>query len=246
MRSVSAYMYRRGQRLKIKMPITHKQQQAGTLEIIDCGLADYSKILHKQKELCDKRREDKIFDTVLIVEHKPVITLGARQSANKLVVDKEELASKGIDVVEIRRGGGTTAHNPGQIVFYPIVDLTELHLGISEYIRTLEQIGIELLFDFGIVSERRKGYPGLWVGEKKIASIGVRVSKSITHHGMAINMNNDLSIFDYIVPCGLDDVEMTSVFAEEGIRVSMKQVKEVLANLLRRFLVKSANQKSVR
>ena len=223
-----------------------KKKQSEKLEIIDCGLADYSKILYKQKELCDKRREGKIFDTVLIVEHKPVITLGARESANKLVVDKEELASKGIDVVEIRRGGGTTAHNPGQIVFYPIVDLTELHLGISEYIRTLEQIGIELLFDFGIVSERRKGYPGLWVGGKKIASIGVRVSKSITHHGMAINMNNDLSIFDYIVPCGLDDVEMTSVFAEEGIRVSMKQVKEVLANLLRRFLVKSANQKSVR
>ena len=96
------------------------------------------------------------------------------------------------------------------------------------------------------MSERRERYPGLWVGEKKIASIGVRVSKSITHHGMAINMNNDLSIFDYIVPCGLDDVEMTSLFAEEGIRVSMKQVKEVLANLLRRFLVKSANQKSVR
>lgn len=221
-----------------------KKKQVQTLDIIDCGLADYTKILQKQQELCDMRREGKIPNTVLIVEHKPVITLGARKNANKLVVDKEELASKGIDVVEIRRGGGTTAHNPGQIVFYPILNLTELHLGISEYIRTLERIGIELLFDFGIVSERCKGYPGLWVGEKKIASIGVRVSKSITHHGMAININNDLSIFDYIVPCGLDDVEMTSVFAEQGIKVSMKPVKDVLANLLQRFLVKAPDKKS--
>ncbi len=204
------------------------------LEIIDCGLADYSETLSKQHELCTKRRLGQIPDTVLIVEHKPVVTLGARQSANKLVLDKDELAGKGIDVVEIRRGGGTTAHNPGQIVFYPIVNLKELRLGISDYIRTLEQIGIELLADLEVVASRYKGYPGLWAGGKKIVSIGVRVSKTIAYHGMAININNDLSIFDYIVPCGLDDVKMTSVLAETGRQRSMAEVKEKLKVLIQK------------
>jgi len=99
------------------MAVTREQQQAGTLDIIDCGLADYSEILSEQHELCSKRRLGQIGDTVLVVEHKPVITLGARQSANKVVLDKDELAGKGIDVVEIRRGGGTTAHNPGSLSF---------------------------------------------------------------------------------------------------------------------------------
>lgn len=218
------------------MTAIHTQRQAGTLEIIDCGLSDYTEVLHRQHELRDLRRQDDIGDTVLIVEHWPVITLGARQNANKLTVDRNELAAKGIDVVEIRRGGGTTAHNPGQLVFYPIVNLTELGLGISDYIRTLEQIGIELLGDFGVVASRYKGYPGLWANGKKIASIGVRVSKSIAYHGMAININNDLGIFDYIVPCGLDYVKMTSVLAQTGRPISMEKAKESLKKFLHRFL----------
>ena len=219
------------------MAVTHKQQQEGTLEIIDCGLSDYAEILHRQHELRDQRRQGDIADTVLIVEHKPVITLGARQSANKLVVDRKELAAKGIDVVEIRRGGGTTAHNPGQLVFYPIVNLVELGLGISEYVRTLEQVGIELLVELGVAASRYKGYPGLWTGGKKIASVGVRVSRSIAYHGMAININNDLSIFDYIVPCGLDNVKMTSVLAQTGRQWSMAEVKERLKELIYRHFI---------
>jgi lipoate-protein ligase B len=213
------------------------------LNIIDCGIADFSEILNKQKELCEKRKLGEVGNTVLIVEHKPVITLGARKTANRLVVDKQELVSKGIDVVEIRRGGGITAHNPGQIVFYPIVNLKELHLGIIDYVRKLEQIGIELLSEIGVIASRKAGYPGLWAKGKKIASVGVRVSRSITHHGMAINVNNDLSIFDYIVPCGLDDVKMTSVFAEKGIQVPMEQVKETLSNILQRFLIPPSEYK---
>jgi lipoic acid synthetase len=202
------------------------------LQIHDCGLSDYREVLQQQHELREKRRRGEIPDTVLIVEHPAVITLGARQSANKLLTSREDLAQKDIDVVESRRGGGTTAHNPGQLVFYPILHLQELGLGISEYIRKLEAIGAELLQQLGVRSRRRKGFPGLWVGDKKIASIGARVSKFVTYHGMAINIQNDLSIFDFIVPCGLDGVEITSVRKETGRRYSMSQVKGKLSQLL--------------
>ena len=214
-----------------------------SLQIIDYGLADYREVLGRQHELCEQRRRGEIPDTVLMVEHPPVITLGARRSANKLLVDRDELARRVIDVVEIRRGGGTTAHNPGQLVFYPIVHLQPLGLGISDYIRKLEEIGIELLGQLGVTAERRKGFPGLWVANsrqssianrqsRKIASIGVRVSKFVTHHGMAINICNDLSIFDLLVPCGLENVEMTSVLEETGKRHSTSQLKKHLADLL--------------
>jgi len=205
-----------------------------SLKIRDCGLGEYREILHLQHQLLEKRRQNKIPNTVIIVEHPAVITLGARQSLNKLRISQEELAQKHIDVVEIRRGGGTTAHNPGQLVFYPIMHLQQLGLGISKYIRELEAIGTELIKELGVEGTRRKGFPGLWVGERKIASIGVRISKFVTYHGMAINIQNDLSIFDFIRPCGLDDVEMTSVLKETGKRHPMSSAKEILSQLLKR------------
>ncbi|MBW7989661.1 MAG: lipoyl(octanoyl) transferase LipB [Planctomycetes bacterium] len=203
-----------------------------SLRIIDCGLADYREILQLQHQSQEKRRLCEIQNTVLIVEHPPVITLGARQSTNKLLANREDLAQKHIDVVDIRRGGGTTAHNPGQLIFYPILNLQELNLGISEYIRKLESIGAELLEQSGIHAEIKKGLPGLWVGSKKIASVGVRVSKFITYHGMAINIKNDLNIFEFITPCGLDGVEMTSVLKQTGKHCSMRLAKERLSQLL--------------
>jgi lipoyl(octanoyl) transferase len=202
------------------------------LEIRDCGLGEYRQILQLQKELLEKRRRNEIPNTVLIVEHPAVITLGARQNFNKLLISREELAQKNVDVIETRRGGGTTAHNPGQLVFYPIVHLQQLGLGISEYIRKLEAIGMELLEGMGLESTQRKGFPGLWIDRRKIASIGVRVSKFVTNHGMAMNIRNDLSIFDFIKPCGLDNVEMTSVLKETGKCRKMDRVKEELSQLL--------------
>ena len=204
-----------------------------SLRIKDCGLADYRQILQQQHELRDKRHRCEIPDIILITEHPPVITLGARQSANKLQVSRESLTKQGIDVVDIRRGGGTTAHNPGQLIFYPILNLQDLGLGVSEYIRKLEAIGIELLKEYGVQSMRRKGMPGIWVDNRKISSIGVRVSKFVTYHGMAINIQNDLSIFEFITPCGLNGVEMTSVLKETGRHHSISQVKENLAELLK-------------
>lgn len=202
------------------------------LNILVWGLTDYNRALHLQQQLVEQVQQDKIPNTVLIIEHPPVITLGARQSANKLLVDRETLAEKQIDVVDIRRGGGATAHNPGQLVFYPIIDLKQSNLDIVEYIRELEDIGIELLEQLGVSSRRRPGFPGLWAGSKKIASIGVHISKFVTYHGMAINIQNDLSIFDYFVPCGLDGVEMTSVLEQTGKQFSMSLLKGKLSQLL--------------
>jgi len=214
------------------MPIAAEKTGNTTLTVRDCGLAGYRQVLQLQHHLREKRQQGKIPNTVLIVEHYPVITLGARQSANKLLANREDLGQRQIDVIEIRRGGGTTAHNPGQLVFYPILYLPDFDLGISEYIRELEAVGAELLEQLGVRSQTQKGFPGLWVGTRKIASIGVRVSRLITYHGMAINIRNDLSIFDLLIPCGLDDVEMTSVLKETGRRHSMSRVKARLTRLL--------------
>ncbi|MGD0571578.1 MAG: lipoyl synthase [Sedimentisphaerales bacterium] len=223
----------------------NKKTENDSSRIRDCGVDDFRRTLELQHKLVEQRRQNEIGDTILLVEHQPVITLGARQSANKLLVERDKLTAKGIDVVDIRRGGGATAHNPGQIVFYPILNLQELRLDINQYIRTLEQIGIELLEQLGVKSERQKGFPGLWANGKKIASIGVRVSRQITHHGMAINIQNDLGIFDAIVPCGLENVKMTSVLNETGKEYSMQEVKDNLSQLLKsHFKSKIRNQKS--
>jgi lipoate-protein ligase B len=213
----------------------------GRLQIRDCGLVEYRQVLRLQHELREKRRRDEIPDTVLIVEHPSVITLGARRSSNKLLVAREQLAQNHVDLVEVRRGGGTTAHNPGQLVFYPVLNLQQLGLGAGEYVRKLEAMAGELLERLGLRSTARKGFPGLWVGGRKIASIGVRVSKFVTYHGMAINIRNDLSIFDFITPCGLDGVEMTSVLKETGKRHSMSRIKTDLAELLTRDFSSGAN-----
>lgn len=201
------------------------------LDIRDCGLMPYAAALALQVELCAQRQADEVGNTVLIVEHPPVITLGARKSENKLMLDEAALAAAGVEVVAVGRGGGTTAHNPGQLVFYPILKLKTLGLGVSEYIRQLEGVGIDLLTGLGVASDRRKGYPGLWIGEKKIASIGVQIKKWVTFHGMAINLNNDLSIFDAIIPCGLDGVTMTSAECELGRAVDLAAAKMRLAEL---------------
>ena len=200
--------------------------------IEDHDLMPYRDSLEKQLEMLEKRQNDSIGNTVILVEHMPVVTLGANKNENKLLENSDFFTENGIVVEQIRRGGGTTAHNPGQIVIYPIVNLQSLGLGVSEYIRELESIGIELLGFLGVESGRKKGSPGLWVENKKIGSIGVKIKRWVTYHGMAINIYNDLSIFDTMIPCGIDGVEMTSVLKETGIKVSMKKVKETVSKIL--------------
>ena len=220
--------------LDTQCPSMAEKTDKRSLTIRDLGLAEYREVLAIQEKLNEQRRAGDIGDTVLIVEHPPVITLGARQSANKLLIGAEMLARREIEFVQIRRGGGATVHNPGQLVFYPILNVQQLGLGINEYIRALEAIGIDLLEHEGLACQRREGYPGLWIDDRKIASIGVRVSRFVTRHGMAINIANDLSLFGLMVPCGLDGVEMTSVEKETGRDADMEAIKKRLVALLRR------------
>jgi len=200
--------------------------------VCDCGLTDFQETLREQQQLVEQRRNGQVGDTVLLAEHRPVITLGARRLINEVLISPEALAEQDIAVAQIRRGGGATAHSPGQIVFYPILELRGINLSVGQYIRELEAIGIELLEQLGVYSERREGLRGLWVGGKKIGFVGVRVSRGITYHGMSINIQNDLAIFDYIVPCGLEGVTITSVLAETGQEHSMAEVKQRLSGLL--------------
>ncbi len=215
------------------------QEKTCHLEFVDCGIQAYAECLALQQRLVAQRRHGEISDTVLLVEHPTVITLGARQSANRLLASEEALQAQGIEVFSIRRGGGTTAHNPGQIVFYPILDLSRRALGVNQYVRILEGIGIDLLAALGVEARQKKGFPGLWVGLRKIASIGVRVTRQITFHGMAINIQNDLTVFDHFVPCGLDGVDMTSAALEAGQTYDMSHVKDTLRNLIDKALTNS-------
>ena len=196
----------------------------------------YKDALNLQKSLVEQRQNGQIGNTILILEHPPVITLGVRKDLNKLLVDEDIPAQKGIEIVRVRRGGGCTAHNPGQAVLYPIVKLPSLGLGVSDYIRVLEAIGLELLEQLGVWAERRRGFPGLWTKGGKIGSIGVQIRRWTTFHGMAININNDLSIFETIVPCGLEGVEITSVLKQTATEYPMTQVKKRLTDLCLKHL----------
>jgi lipoate-protein ligase B len=213
-----------------------KTSARNRLQIIDCGLAAYAQVLRQQEQLHAQRAAGRVEDTVLVCEHLPVITLGARKNANKLLASPDSIAGQGIEIMEVTRGGGATAHNPGQLVLYPIVDLRTRGLSAGEYVRTLETIGLELLEAFGLRARTRKGLPGLWVDERKIASIGVRISKAVTFHGMAVNLQNDLGIFHLLVPCGLEGVAMTSLLHETGKAPPMTAAKEKLTDLLMQHL----------
>jgi lipoate-protein ligase B len=212
--------------------LLEKSQVQSGIEVIDGGVMGYAEALAMQTELCVRRQNDQISNTAIILEHPAVITLGARKSENKLLAAPETLEQRGIQVVSVGRGGGTTAHNPGQAVMYPIIKLNRaMGLGVNEYVRTLESIGIELLAGLGVEAQRRKGLPGLWIGGRKIASIGVQIKKWVTFHGIAINICNDLEIFKFIVPCGLDGVVMTSALEETGRKADMAAVKKTLTGL---------------
>jgi len=202
------------------------------INIIDCGIRDYRSALAMQEKTVRDLQAGIGSDTVFILEHPPVITLGARSSANKLLKNSDEIEKAGIEIVEIRRGGGTTAHNPGQLVIYPIVNLKKRSLGVSDFVRLLEKIGTELLAELGVNCSTKKGFPGLWINDKKIASIGVQVKKWIPCHGIAININNDLSIFDFIVPCGIDNIKITNAEKELGRKIDIKNAKNTLKKIL--------------
>ena len=181
------------------------------LEVVEAGVVPYAEALEWQRALAQARIEGRLVnDVLLLLEHPAVVTLGRNSDAGHL------LSRDGIEVFEIERGGDVTFHGPGQLVGYPIIDLTGHRRDLHWYLRTLEQALIDALAGLGISATRNPGYTGVWTGNRKIASIGIHVKQWVTWHGFALNVTTDLSQFGRIVPCGIPGVEMTSVERELG------------------------------
>ena len=164
------------------------------------GLTDYNSIWDLQKQIFDLRVSGKISDVLLLNEHHHVYTLGKSSDENHLLASREELKFTGAEIVHIDRGGDITYHGPGQLVGYPILDLNNYYLDIHRYLRDLEEVIIRTLTDYEITSHRDEKFTGVWVGNEKIAAIGIKVSHWVTMHGFAFNINTDLSYFDRIIP----------------------------------------------
>ena len=171
---------------------------------------------------------------LLLVEHPPVYTLGKSGHEENILIDNGTRAAKGIEYFKINRGGDITFHGPGQLVGYPIIDLEKFRTDIGWYLRSLEEVIINTIAHFGIKGERSPGETGVWIdtgqkgAERKICAMGVRCSRWITMHGWALNVNTDLSYFDYIIPCGIQDKQVTSMQKELGHEINMREVKSVL------------------
>jgi lipoyl(octanoyl) transferase len=179
------------------------------------GLVSYGDGRELQRDIERARQQGEIPDLLLLLEHPPVYTQGRRSTADELPMGEDWYRRQGIDVVETDRGGRVTYHGPGQLVGYPIVSLRPYRDDVHEYIRRMERVIVRSLGDWGIEAEVVEGLTGVWTPERrKIGSIGVHVSRGITTHGFAINVNNDLQPFEWIVPCGIESCSMTSVCRE--------------------------------
>lgn len=198
--------------------------------LLDLGMTDYRKAWALQLRLVEERKADVLkSDVVLLVEHPSVFTLGRRGGLANLKVSQVFLADRGIDVVHVERGGDITYHGPGQVVLYPVVNLRTMGLGVLPFVESLEEIMIRTLADWGIKGERNSINRGAWVGMKKIGSIGIAVRRSVSFHGLALNVNTDLQPFTWVNPCGLHDVVITSMKQQLGTTVSMEDVKQAAA-----------------
>jgi lipoyl(octanoyl) transferase len=188
------------------------------------------------------------FDLLILLEHPPVITLGRNSSKKNLLCSPDSLQASGVDCVATRRGGDITMHGPGQMVGYPIVDLNHYHRDLHQFLRRLETVLIRTLADFGLIGEALPDLTGVWVDGRKIASIGIAVRRWISYHGFALNIDNDLSSFSAIVPCGLSGVTMTSMSNELGRPIDTNEVGESLihhfGNILERPLLGNYDDES--
>jgi len=168
-------------------------------------------------------------EVLILLEHDPVFTMGRRSEDSEILVSRECLEEQGISVHRIERGGLITYHGPGQLVAYVIFDLNRMRLGVSELVHGLEVVILDTLGDCGIQADRKEGYRGVWVGDEKIASIGIAVRKGITFHGLALNYNPDFAHFEMINPCGIDGVKMTSIGKLLQASINPAQLRETMA-----------------
>jgi len=204
-----------------------------TLDVRRLGLVPYGEALDLQKELVEERRAGRVPDLLMLLQHPPVITLGVRRDSRSHITASEgQLAMHGVEVHEAGRGGDVTYHGPGQIVGYPILDLRPDRCDVHRYVRDLEQVMIRVCADYGISAHRVDGFSGAWVGTEKIGAIGVRISRWITSHGFAFNVNTRLEDFQLIVPCGIADRGVTSLGKLLGEELSIEEVED---RFIRRF-----------
>jgi lipoyl(octanoyl) transferase len=199
------------------------------LEVRRLGRIAYADALAKQRQLVEARRAGRIPDVLLLVEHPHVLTVGARTdiSRSHIVSSPDALAARGVEIHETGRGGDITYHGPGQLVGYPILDLKPDRCDVHRYVRDLEDVLIRAVADCGVEAGRAPGLTGVWVGNEKLAAIGVRISRWITSHGFALNVTTDLSYFDLIVPCGIADRGVTSL-ARLGCSMPASEVEDRL------------------
>jgi len=199
-----------------------------TLEIRRLGCVAYDDALAMQRALVEDRRANRIGDVLLFVEHPHVLTLGVRKDGSRshILASPNELHARGVAVREADRRGDVTYHGPGQVVGYPIVDLKPDRCDVHRYVRDLEDVLIRTAADYGIEARRVSGLTGVWVGEEKLAAIGVRIARWVTSHGFAFNVSTDLEYFRLIVPCGIADRGVTSLSRLLGRTIDMREVED--------------------
>ena len=202
-------------------------QDSQKILIQDLGFKKYKSVLSLQKKLQKQRIAGNINDTLILVEHEPVYTLGKNSNRDHLLQSRD----KSVEVYNTERGGEVTFHGPGQLVGYPILDLRNYKKSVSWYMRTLEELIIRVLKEFGIKSSRIKGLTGVWVENKKIAAQGVRISRWVTMHGFSINVCPQLSYYDGIIPCGIFDHDVTSMEECLNKKISIKNIKNSVSEI---------------
>lgn len=210
--------------------------QDNTCTVYWLGRADYLPTWDLQRELALARSAGNIGDVLLLVEHPHVYTLGRRAEWTNILRDPKELQALGAVTIEVDRGGDVTYHGPGQLVAYPILDLRQWRIGPVTYVRILEQAVVDTLDEYGITAGRVEGFTGVWVDGAKITAIGVRISRGVTTHGLALNVSPDLSYFGSIVPCGIVGCDVTSMTQLLGKVVDMEVVRHrLVTHLQKRF-----------
>jgi len=211
------------------------------LEVRRLGLVPYADGLELQRRLVEERKADRIPDTLLLLQHPHVLTIGVKKDGKEhILATPDRLSSLKVDVFETGRGGDVTYHGPGQLVGYPILDLNPDRRDVHRYVRDLEEVMIRVCADYGLSGDRVKGFSGAWIGDEKIGAIGVRISRWITSHGFAFNVTTDIDFFNLIVPCGIADKGVTSLAAKLGKAPAMSEVEvhfiEHFANVFERSL----------
>lgn len=197
------------------------------LQVRRLGQVPYAEGLELQRALVEERRDGRIPDTLLLLQHPHVVTIGVKKEGRShILATPERLSSLGVEVFETGRGGDVTYHGPGQLVGYPIVDLNPDRRDVHRYVRDLEEVMIRVCAGYGVTSGRVQGFSGAWVGDTKIGAIGVRISRWITSHGFAFNVTTDVAFFDLIVPCGIADRGVTSLAKAIGRAPELIEVED--------------------